>query len=129
MSKDTVTTLRHMAQRVDQSDGHGGVHDDGLRTFTEDVAWLHGAVSEMLNAFRTNGAVAYPTAVEPGALTAVGRHPTASDVGSEAAELLIRLLAMCSRHGIDLGFEFERRLAATRWAQMAPSVRLVRQLS
>lgn len=68
------------------------------RSFGDDIALLHSEVSEMLEAYRDGG-------VED--QTQEGGKP--EGVGSEAADVLVRLLDTCHRHNIDLGFEFIRK--------------------
>lgn len=77
------------------------------RSFGEDVALLHSEVSEMLEAYRDHGVadVTADSGVQPGSL------PKPEGVGSEAADVLVRLLDTCYRFDIDLEFEFERKLA------------------
>jgi NTP pyrophosphatase (non-canonical NTP hydrolase) len=69
------------------------------RTFGEDIALLHSEVSEMLEAYRDHG------------LKDVTLDSKPEGVGSEAADVLVRLLDTCERYGIDLRYELERKLA------------------
>lgn len=63
-----------------------------------EIALIHSEVSEILEAFRDNG---------------LNRNTTPAgkpdDVGSECADVLIRLLDFCGRRGIDLAKEYRRK--------------------
>lgn len=91
---------------------------DADRTFGEDVALLHSEVSEMLDAYRSHGladATRDPVDIHNGAeehVTTLFAKP--EGVGSEAADVLIRLLDTCHRHGLDLHAEYERKMAYNR---------------
>lgn len=97
--------LRSMTASVRDVNQANGWWDDG-RTFGDDVALLHSEVSEALEAFRAWGLA---DATNPGA------HPQPlpkpEGVGSELADVLIRLLDTADRRGIDLAAEFDRKLA------------------
>lgn len=79
---------------------------DEPRTFGEDIALLHSEASEMLEAFRTGAPVIdiwYSHA---------GRKP--EGVSVEAADLLIRLLDVCHRYGINLYDAYELKMKYNR---------------
>lgn len=87
---------------------------DSERSFGDDIALLHTEVSEMYEAYRnwlfddaTAQAVASITGEDP-------QLPKPEGVGSEAADVLVRLLDTCERQGIDLRFELERKLRYNR---------------
>lgn len=76
------------------------------RTFGEDVALLHSEVSEALEAYRRWGVL---DATNPGS-----GDPKPEGVGSELADVLIRLLDVADRYGVDLPAEYHRKLAFNR---------------
>ena len=77
---------------------------DADRTVGDDLALLHSEVSEMLEAFR-DGGLGDQTADAP-----FGVLVKPEGFGSEAADVLIRLLDTCKRRKINLAYEFERKL-------------------
>ncbi len=82
---------------------------DADRSFGDDIALLHTEVSEMYEAFRVTGSTVDQTAMMP-----FGIQAKPEGVGSEAADVLIRLLDTCHRHSIDIEFEYERKMAFNR---------------
>lgn len=73
---------------------------DGTRTFGDHIALLHSEASEALDAYRIRG---------PSTHTTDTGKP--DDVASELADVLIRLLDTCEVYGVDLEWEYERKMA------------------
>lgn len=103
---DTLLSLEQMQAEVFAVNERNGWHED-TRTFGEDIALLHSEVSEMLEAFRDHD---LDDATMP-RLDGTGLPPKPEGVGSEAADVLIRLLDVCERYGIDLRTEYTRKIA------------------
>jgi len=81
------------------------------RSFGDDIALLHTEVSEAFEAYRYHGFVD-ATAVYTGhaAEFPEGNPPLKPEgVGSELADVLVRLLDTCERYDIDLEAEFVRK--------------------
>lgn len=108
---DLTEALADAAERVyEVNEANGWFEED--RTVGDDLALLHSEVSEMLEAYRDTGledATAPP--IQAGEDPAVVVLQKPEGFGSEAADVLVRLLDTCKRRGVDLGYEFERKLA------------------
>lgn len=113
-----MKTLEEMQLEVHENNvAHGWF--DTHRLFGDDVALLHSEVSEMYEAYRRWGlddatsnehAKLYGTHPEGG-----GRVlPKPEGVGSEVADVFIRLLDTCERMGLDLRAEYERKMVYNR---------------
>src|SRR6478736_1887853 len=101
----TQNFLQELAQRVYEVNVANGWFE-GDRRFGEDIALLHSEVSEMLEAYRQWGI----EDTTPDVNEATMALPKPEGVGSEAADVLVRLLDTCLRYDIDLLAEFERKL-------------------
>ena len=108
-----MKTLVDMQAEVTEQNERLGWYD-AERTVGDGVALLHTEVSELYEAFRQWGTADMTH-------TGVGRTkalpdasgsmvPKPEGVGSEAADILIRLLDECDRQGIDLTAEYDRKM-------------------
>lgn len=74
-------------------------------SFLEAMCLLYTEVTEAVEAYREHG-------LEDQTRTMIGMHdrPKPEGVGSEFADILIRLLDDCERFGVDLEVEYRRKL-------------------
>lgn len=125
-------TLAAMTAEVMANNRAHGWYEEA-RTFGDDMALLHSEVSEALEAFRAHG-VTDPTRTAEdverhhartgsphgfcshGELRGQCGHLTTKPegIGSEFADVLIRLLDTAGRYGIDLEAEYERKMKYNR---------------
>jgi NTP pyrophosphatase (non-canonical NTP hydrolase) len=110
MSTETKTLAQMTAEVVENNTAKGWY--ENCATFPEAMALLHSEVSEALEAWRIwgTGDGTAGSAYTPGG--DLGAKP--EGVGSEFADILIRLLDDCYRFNIDLEAEYERKAAYNR---------------
>lgn len=82
-------------------------------SFGDKIALLHSEVSEALEAYR-NWGLEDATGIDEAGFVVKTSPPKPEGVGSEFADVLIRLLDDCAYFGIDLEAEYERKMAFNR---------------
>lgn len=126
-------SLAEMAEEIYEVNVTNGWYKED-RSIGDDIALLHSEVSEMFEAWRDTGLSDQTDGDEHCGRCGIGRAEhdvyfastsTARDAhdfalpkpegwGSECADVLIRLLDTCRRTGVDLNYEYERKLAYNR---------------
>lgn len=107
-----MKSLQQMGDEVYAWAVRKGWEPDPTRTFGDECALLHSEVSEALEAFRDWGlADATGNPIHAPLGTAAPRPAKPEGVGSEFADILIRLVHYATVHGFDLEAEYERKMA------------------
>ena len=94
-------SLKEMQAEIREVNAANGWFESD-RTVGDDIALLHSEVSEMFEAYRDGGLKDATATNKP------------EGFGSECADVLIRLLDTCERRGVDLDFEYARKIAHNR---------------
>lgn len=117
MEEAVSKSLKEMTNEVDAYCATKGWRENGGVSFGEGMALLHSEVSEALEAFRTWGvkdATHHCRPYDDGGSCTSPHSTKPEGVGSEFADILIRLLDDCAIWGIDLEAEYERKMAYNR---------------
>lgn len=107
--------FRALMDEVEEMNIENGWYDSD-RTFGDDIALLHSEVSEALEAFRDEGTVRYFTDTNGDHVFVKGLQEPfpigvkPEGVGSEFADVLVRLLDTCKRYDVDLWAEFRAKV-------------------
>lgn len=108
-----MKSLNEMMDEVDSFCADKGWRDNGGTSFGERIALLHSEASEALEAYRNWGMRDMTDALN--AEKVVKEDPPKPEgVGSEFADVFIRLLDDCAVAGINLEAEYERKMAYNR---------------
>lgn len=114
MPETRTKSLSQMQAEVKANCAEKGWYDQPV-SFPEAIALLHSEVSEALEAWRNWGTedATMPAAHLDGTGNLDG-PPKPEGVGSEFADVLIRLVDYAGRFGVDLDAEYERKMAYNR---------------
>lgn len=104
--RDALASAEESVFAVNQANGWF----ESDRTVGDDIALIHSEASEMLEAYR-DGGLEDQTQQTPDEDLRLAKP---EGFGAEAADVLIRLLDTCKRRGVDLPYEFERKLMYNR---------------
>jgi NTP pyrophosphatase (non-canonical NTP hydrolase) len=107
MSK-TIKEMQAEVREVNEANGWF----DSDRSFGDGIALLHSEVSEAFEAYRDHGIADQTIEFRDVYGNPLSAKP--EGVGSEFADILIRLLDEAERQGIDLDFEYARKVAFNR---------------
>jgi NTP pyrophosphatase (non-canonical NTP hydrolase) len=101
--------LREMQEEVRQQNVRNGWYDKGV-TFDTTMANLHAEVSEAWEAWRQWGLTDVTEPWYDEGQPDASPMPKPEGVGSEFADVLIRLLDDCERFHVDLSAEYARKM-------------------
>ena len=114
VTNKTIPQMQAEVLDVERRHGWKGVHAPNI-SFGDSIALLHSEVSEAFEAYRDWG---FTDATKPFKLDRSGGSMYPAEVpakpegvGSEFADILIRLLSSCDLYGINLDEEYERKMA------------------
>lgn len=104
----SAAPLAAMMAEVQEVNKANGWYDKPV-AFLEAMYLMFEEVFEAGTAYREHG---MDDMTEPGWMAEIGSSgiPKPEGVGSEFADILIRLLDYCGRYGVDLDFEYRRKL-------------------
>ncbi len=113
-----MSDIQDYQERIAENNRKLGWYDDG-RTVGDDVALIHSEVSEILEAWRAwlmedktreKCMHEHPEDSLDGSYCHPNHVCKPEGVGSECADVAIRLMDACKRWGIDLDFEIDRKI-------------------